>query len=344
MKKSLWIFYFIFLSLVVGPTYSWAQDDSELDEVISELSSSNEWTRWGAARELGTTYKGNEKAFNALCGRLVFEFDPWPREAILEALGNHENPKAFSSITRLLDYSFSPEWPSLFTWDDTRVIEEAMTALGKIRNKEAVSYIFEYFSSQGGFYGTFPLGWYHVRYEAAHSLEKLIQEFSEQDLRVVYNERKYLLTTAALVERPFYDMSLFAHESAWVFLKTFSSRSDVSDLSSEVLSTMTENWKKAYREGFVRLYLSQENLIISLKGTLEDQGKFIGRLGQFRLKNNGKDVIQVYVDPARINELYRHVGKEVVIRGELKSRRGRSKLYPFVDDAYPMWIELGEIR
>ncbi len=320
------------------------ESDERLDQLISSLENDPNWAgRSSAAFYLGEEYKGNEKAFQALIGAL-HDQHYGVRTRILEALGNHENPEAFSSIQKLLRWSYNPRLLSYLDGNDTYVIEEAMKTLGKIHNDAAPEFILDYFFAQADRLIDFPIGWDEVRSEALQSLLTLTQDDSQVRLKSLYEKHKDLLTATSVLlhEGQEIPKSKLAQEYALLFLKRLD---DYPLLTTEIVSTMIHSWPTHRRLQFKERFLTQDALPALTTGLLDDQGKFIGRLGQFSLKDTSGEVIcEIHVSPERLLEVYRFVGKEVVLTGEIRHQRGRSKLWPMVEDRNSFFLELTDIQ
>ena len=338
MKKT----YLLILSLfmTVSPLlYSQNEaEDPRLQECIDGLSSSNHFDRYDAAYCLGS-FKGNEKAFEALLSSL-HDRDSWVRVAVLNALGDHGDSRAYPKIKNLLWGSYHPKYMEEFSlFEEIYVINTLFKTLGKLGEKDAVRETLKYFKRQPDELSTaWVWGWDGVKDAAQDALLILLKDASNEELRSLYAESKDLLL--AEQKTPIFGIEdKFAKQMATVFLK---SSAQAPDVASEVLSTLVNQWRSSWRKKLAESLPSQT---VTLKGKLEDQGKFIGRLGQLRLvTDQGELISQVHMDVTRLSELDTLRGKEVVVTGTLQHRRGRSKLYPFVEDAHPLFLELTTIQ
>ncbi|MBI3016803.1 MAG: HEAT repeat domain-containing protein [Deltaproteobacteria bacterium] len=286
-----------------------------------------------------SSFKGNEKAFEALLSSL-HDKDSWVRFAVLNALEDHGDSRAYPKIKNLLWGSYHPKYMEEFNlFEENFVISAIFKTLGKLGEKEAIRETFKYFKKQPDELSTaWILGWDGVKDAAQDALLVLLKDASQEELRSLYAESKDLLL--AEQKTPLFGIEdKFAKQMATVFLK---SSAQAPDVAAEVLSTLVNQWRNTWRKKLAESLPSQ---IVTLQGKLEDQGKFIGRLGQLRLvTDQGELISQVHMDVERLSELDTLRGKEVVATGTLQHRRGRSKLYPFVEDAHPLFLELTTIQ
>src|SRR3989338_7543380 len=332
MKKT----YLLILSLfmTVSPLlYSQNEaEDPRLQECIDGLLSSDRLDRYDAASCLGY-FKGNEKAFEALLSSL-HDRDSWVRVAVLNALGDHGDSRAYPKIKNILWGSYHPKYMEEFSlFEEIYVINTLFKTLGKLGEKDAVRETLKYFKRQPDELSTaWVWGWDGVKDAAQDALLILLKDASNEELRSLYAESKDLLL--AEQKTPIFGIeNKFAKQMATVFLR---SSAQAPDVASEVLSTLVNQWRSSWRKEFAESLSSQT---VTLKGKLEDQGKFIGRLGQLRIVNEKNEVVsEVHVANERLTELYSLVGKEILVTGTLQHRRGRSKLYPFIDDAHPLFL------
>lgn len=340
------LFAIILLTISVSPSASWADDeaDQRLDSIISNLDNwKDDAVRGYAAYQLGNDYKGNEKAFNALVTALDREFVSYPRRMIIEALGGHENPKAFEPLKNRLEQSYNPKLCEYFDFGDVYTIEVVFDALSKIKNPLAVDYLLTYVSRQPDKFNFTPEWWNVIpKTHALRAMLKLHNLLTEDELRSLFVKHKSLLRAKSTGSNRYYyneeSIDKFAPQTAWFFLNVLESAEDV-DTHTEIVTAMARDWPSEWRQT-INTWLEQKPLTTIVRGTLDGQGRYIGRLGQFMLKDSsGRDISQVVADPSRHNDIYRHHGQEVLVRTEIKMKEYDTSWFKPWKHSYTLFLE-----
>src|SRR3989338_5327024 len=349
MKKifsiGLIVLFFILPLSIVRADENGENSDQELEQLIQDLSSGTLDTRAIAAQELGSTkYKGNEKAFNALIQALN-DGDFMVLGTVLSSLEAHENPLASEKImSNLLWEPYPPDSDIRALWFIIPQAFKTIGLLGAPSEETAVSLIedtFAYFLFQPMFSPIFEGA---IREEATNALFSLFNGVSPENSLTLYKKwGPHVLKGES--DGSFFGSDKFAKEAAWVFLHILSP-----SVSTELLNTMVHEWSPEIRWEFAYFYPETKLLNtspITVKGRLDDQGKFIGRLGQFALKDkNNNTIVQIHVPKEKINTLYNNFwGKEVLLSGIITITQGSFNLFrKGTGFSYPLHLEFTDIK